>query len=62
MKKKPGFTIGINKLSLKTAELKAKRLNEELGTDKISPETKAEYDKEEKKIEIKFDNKIDPGN
>jgi hypothetical protein len=61
MKKKPGFTIGIDKFAKRTAELKAKRLNEELGT-KITPEAKAEFDKEEKKIEIKFGNKIDPGN
>jgi hypothetical protein len=60
--KKKILTIGLNSHSLKTAQLKSKRLNKELGTDKITPETKAEYDKEEKKIDIKFVNKIDPGN
>lgn len=61
-KKKPGFTIGINKFSLRTAELRSKRLNEEFGTDNISPKPSAEFDEEAKKLEIKFQNKIDPGN
>jgi hypothetical protein len=60
--KKKVLTFGLNKHSQKTAELKAKRLNKELGTDKITPEAKAEFDRVEKKIEIKFVNKIDPGN
>jgi hypothetical protein len=60
--KKKVLTIGLKALSMKTAQLKAKRLNQDLGTDKITPETKVEFDKENKKIDIKFGNKIDPGN
>ena len=57
--KKIFLTFGLDDASFKKANLKAKRLNKKLG---LNIEVKPVIKKDKNNIEIKFQNKIDPGN